>query len=81
MDYEDDTRAAAHAAVRGVNRANIGDTWRLEEWPYQLRHALDGAELRLDLGLELFASPQRCSCYRGAFHVLQTSSSGFSSGA
>jgi hypothetical protein len=36
---------------------NIGDIWCLEERPYQPRHALDGAELRVDLRLELFASP------------------------
>jgi hypothetical protein len=47
----------------------ISDTGCIEECPYQLRHALDGAELRLDLRLQLFASPQWCSGHPGVFHV------------
>ena len=34
-----------------------------------MRHALDGTELRFDLRLKFFASPQRCPRHSGAFHV------------
>src|SRR5215831_9560522 len=48
---------------------NISDSWRLEERPDQMWHALDGGELGRDLVAQLFAAPQRCSGHTGAFHV------------